>query len=567
MSRRFEDLEAEGEGGRDSPEQDLEEDSDDRAAIDDRRLSDISIYSSDSEVASLTGVTAGRHYHVLSSSDDDDSDFEELLGKAKAMSPQFNNRGGQASQELPHMVRRLERQDDIEPQAVHGSPVAAAAAQAGDQCYFTDVGDLPVNSKTGKQGRGCKFFSTLNGPELIINQAADYAKRFADQWPKNDNGKYDATFRNWKYMLVVQETGEVERREHLHALFISDNNSKRSYKNVRDTFFNGAAADVKTCRNETNACIYLRKGDQPKAEYESLFADGPHYGDNLRIVCEAGNAPKYNKRGRATGARQALVDTMKKLQEESDTHGGFRAYMQQLFDEHGGTCLSAMNAIKAVGNLWVPDREEGPRTVIFHIGLTGGGKTRSALQYAKNSGKPFLFLTASGNFCFDNLWNEKIIILDDFRGQHISFSAVLNITDVTNGVEVKARYSNKLMTADEFHFCCPVHPSELWGHLEENLEGKMSQLARRTTEIRLYGAPGPETVVNDSGETVLKANPPMIFQTTLSDYKTAWSQSKEAWLRVQNGDKTGANGPGCPRGVHGGTQRCACWGNRGFLNP
>lgn len=550
----FVDLESEGGGSADEPELSEDWDTDDREAIDDRPDSELSVQSSsDEEISDATaGVTAGRQWELLGT-DSDDSDFDELMGQAKALSPQFNNRAQRAAEELPHMVDRrlsLTRQNDIVP-----VPITLR-----DDCYFADVGELPISANTGKVMRGCKFFATLNGSEEVIAQAADYAKRFAAEWETATEGaeacgQIEATeFRGWTYMLVVQETGEVNKREHLHALFISHNNNKRSYKNVQDIFFNGAKADVKVCRNDTNACIYLRKGDQPKAEYQSTFADGPTYGHNLRIVCEAGKAPKYNKRGRATGVRQELVDNMKTLQEQ-DLMGGQRAYMQALFAQNGGACLSAMNAIKAVGNLWVPDREIGPRTLIFHVGLTGGGKTRSALQIAKDSGKPYLFLTASGGFSFDNLWNEKIIILDDFRGMHISFSAVLNITDVTNGVEVKARYSNKLMTADTFHFCCPVHPSELWGHLEENLEGKMAQLARRTTEIRVYGAPGPDTVVDESGNTVLKANRPQIFQTTPTNYKTAWSQSKLAWHEIQTADNRANPAVAVPGGF------------RGFLNP
>jgi len=516
-------------GSADEPDSEGEYDSDDREAIDDRRLSEISIYSSsEEEVKSLTDVTAGRNNWVpLVSDSDSDSDFEELMDTAKSLSPQFNGtvipRG---TEELPHMVGRSP------PVAGQVAPVAVAAGDLVDTCYFQDLDDLQSNPKTGIMGRACKFFMTLNGPELVIDQAADYAKKWCEAWPKDDQNKFDKIFRGWTYVLVVQETGEENGREHLHALVISENKQKRSYKQCQDTIFGGAKADCKVCRNDANACIYLRKGDQPKAEYETLFQKGPTYGRNLRIIAEAGNGPKLNSRGLKIGARDELVATMKRLQEEN-LMGGQRKYLRTLFEEHGGTVLSAMPSIQKVGNLWVPDRDEGHRTLVFHCGLTGGGKTRSAVQIAKDSGKPYLLLTASGNFCFDNLWNEKILIFDDFRGHHISFSAVLNITDVTQGVEVKARYTNSIMTADEFHFCCPVHPSELWGHLEENLEGKMDQLARRTTEIRVYKAPGPDTVVDRSGRSVLKANDPKIFKTTPSDYKSAWSQSKMAWLEVQ----------------------------------
>jgi len=160
-------------------------------------------------------------------------------------------------------------------------------------------------------------------------------------------------------------------------------------------------------------------------------------------------------------------------------HRGFTALQQQ---------------VRCVPRKWDPGADYAPPSVRWYYGSSGSGKSREAFTQALADPLRGMYSKPAGNRWFDGYSGEPIIIFDDFRGDWFTFSYLLRILDVYP-IQVECKGSMVALSADTFYITCPLRPEVLYANLANREDGRIQQLLRRITEIRLFGeepeAPAP----------------------------------------------------------------------------
>lgn len=123
-------------------------------------------------------------------------------------------------------------------------------------------------------------------------------------------------------------------------------------------------------------------------------------------------------------------------------------------------------------------------TVVWHVGESGAGKSYSRVELIKKYGKDNVYLMSDyKGGGFDNYCGEKVLFMDEFRGQ-MPFNELLIILDKYVN-QVHARYANAYTLYDEVHITSIMPPEKLYEVMVENWRvfEPQEQLFRRVTSI------------------------------------------------------------------------------------
>lgn len=118
----------------------------------------------------------------------------------------------------------------------------------------------------------------------------------------------------------------------------------------------------------------------------------------------------------------------------------------------------------------------------WHLGSSGSGKTYTYVKLCEENGEDNVYLVTDYQDPFGKYNGERIIVLDEFRGQ-IPYYVLLNQVLSNYRVQVHSRYSNRYSLWTEVHFCTVYTPQmcyEKMVHSNHNIDG-IDQLNRRIT--------------------------------------------------------------------------------------
>lgn len=122
-----------------------------------------------------------------------------------------------------------------------------------------------------------------------------------------------------------------------------------------------------------------------------------------------------------------------------------------------------------------------PVKVYWHTGETGSGKSFARVLLSQKVGEDNIyFLTTYGAGAFDNYCGQKVLWIEDYRGE-FPFPMFLRLLDVYK-CEVPARYSNVKALWDEIHITSVLTPMQCYpDHCGSH--DTIEQLLRRITSI------------------------------------------------------------------------------------
>lgn len=149
--------------------------------------------------------------------------------------------------------------------------------------------------------------------------------------------------------------------------------------------------------------------------------------------------------------------------------------------------LIALQAIvRCVPRRWDPGTCPAPCTVRWYYGKSGSGKSRAAFTEGYSDALRPCYTKSAGNRWWCSYAGEPVVILDDYRSDWFTFGQLLRLIDVYP-LQVETKGSQVQMCADTFIFTCPLRPEILYASLGNREDGRIQQLLRRITEIRLFG--------------------------------------------------------------------------------
>lgn len=123
-----------------------------------------------------------------------------------------------------------------------------------------------------------------------------------------------------------------------------------------------------------------------------------------------------------------------------------------------------------------------PMKVIWHTGQTGSGKSYERVQLAERVGEDNIFyLTAFNSGAFDNYNGQKILWIEDYRGE-FKLQEFLRLLDVYKA-EIPARFSNIKALWNEVHITSVLTPREVYPQACSSDNDRIEQLLRRITSI------------------------------------------------------------------------------------
>lgn len=182
---------------------------------------------------------------------------------------------------------------------------------------------------------------------------------------------------------------------------------------------------------------------------------------------------------------QCTLDTMDKNEKRIflKTHDPLKLYDENLISEE--QCVRIIKAKQFIETQRDNTEREKP-VVLWFYGGTGSGKTRTATEIARESGKSWWMTSDPDLKWFDGYHGQEYAIIDDFRRQGIKFNHVLRLADrYPYRVQVKGGYVN--WCPKVIIFTCPVHPHDCYQYIDKegNLQDwdNLDQFIRRIDAI------------------------------------------------------------------------------------
>ena len=184
--------------------------------------------------------------------------------------------------------------------------------------------------------------------------------------------------------------------------------------------------------------------------------------------------------------------------------------------------------VSIIKNMYFDKRnQETPfkRDVKVHwlIGDSGSGKTGITLDLLKEYGEDSFFIVSDYQNPFDGYAGERIIILDEFRGQ-IPYAVLLGMLEGYKK-EMHARYANVLGLWDEVYISTIKTPEEVYAKMMEKEDTEtdpISQLLSRITDISYcYRVNRPTGTKKDRD-----GNPAEFFRYTFDKYRELNKEGK-----------------------------------------
>lgn len=291
-----------------------------------------------------------------------------------------------------------------------------------------------------------------------------------------------------KYYRIGEEIGE-NGTPHLQAVFYF--NSQRNMNNVKAALGCNRWHLEMLHRGSTPqaAAEYCAKGKQSHAEWTRLRTRGPNYGVDA-TVHDFGDIPQQGKR--------TDIDAGIELIQSGSS-------WNELCEQAPKVVLRYPQGTKHLLAARVAVRKE--KTVVrWMYGPTGTGKS----QYCAEN-HPDAYWKMGANQWWDGYEGEKTVVLDDFRGDWMTFHHLLRLLDrYPMKVEVKGASIN--FSPSLILVTSNVAPWEIYsGRTSED----MAQLARRV-------------------ETVVEMTPVASIEMTGPAHYTAWKAAQPAAPNLLN---------------------------------
>ena len=115
--------------------------------------------------------------------------------------------------------------------------------------------------------------------------------------------------------------------------------------------------------------------------------------------------------------------------------------------------------------------------VFWYYGSTGSGKSRAASDAA-----PSAYWKNPSNKWWDGYEGQSDVIIDDYRPDFCTFSALLRLFD-RYPMQVEAKGSSVQFIAKRLFVTCPKSPDDVWANRSEE---DIAQLTRRITEVKHF---------------------------------------------------------------------------------
>jgi hypothetical protein len=130
-------------------------------------------------------------------------------------------------------------------------------------------------------------------------------------------------------------------------------------------------------------------------------------------------------------------------------------------------------------------QDEGRSVKVYWLyGKTATGKTRLAVEAAKDSGLPFYRTTAQKD-PFEFYEAEPIVILDELRPSIIPYGELLSLImpHSDGNIAMSSRYHNKKLSCEEIWITTPFDPVSFFNRYDTDKCDGGEQLYRRLTEV------------------------------------------------------------------------------------
>ena len=135
---------------------------------------------------------------------------------------------------------------------------------------------------------------------------------------------------------------------------------------------------------------------------------------------------------------------------------------------------------------WVKEFEGQKTETIWIYGPVGAGKTRKAVELAKNSGKPYIILGSSNDYFQEYESDKHFVILDELRPQDFKYSDLLRILDpYQHDVYAPRRYHNAPLNIENCVITTPYSPIAFYKYcavIDKKVD-TYEQLRRRISKI------------------------------------------------------------------------------------
>lgn len=135
---------------------------------------------------------------------------------------------------------------------------------------------------------------------------------------------------------------------------------------------------------------------------------------------------------------------------------------------------------------WLKEFDGHKMETIWIYGKAGAGKTRKALELAKESGKPYIILGSSNDYFQEYESDKHFVILDELRPNDLKYSDLLRILDpYQHDVYSPRRYHNSPLNIEVCVITTPYSPKAFYDKcniVDEEID-TFEQLNRRISKI------------------------------------------------------------------------------------
>jgi len=263
------------------------------------------------------------------------------------------------------------------------------------------------------------------------------------------------------YLLAAAEVGE-SGTPHLQGY--AELKAPTSFSTLASTL--AKRAHIEVCRDKLKAEEYVRKGEQPHAEWSEKGVGGPNYGTNLEIWLEYGQKKQQGKRSDLDAVTE-MLQSGKRLRDIAEE-------LPIQFIKYSKGIQSWLQVSDT------PRSKDEPLDVVVHYGPTGTGKTWKAME---DFPELFKYSVTCGQW-FDGYDGQEQVLIDEYRGQ-LPFAMLLQLLDVYP-LQVQVKGGFKQWKPNKIIITSPVHPALWYKNLDKDHDGLILQLQRRINAIYLF---------------------------------------------------------------------------------
>lgn len=291
------------------------------------------------------------------------------------------------------------------------------------------------------------WFCVLNNPEEhgFTGTPEEIAEKIAEKWIEG----------NPQRTCAVAYCISADGLKHCHAVF----------------------EDIKTMRFTAVQKLYPgmhiepTKGNKEQAEdYINKRGKFAEKGEQVLYIARRGEIKGAQGQRRDLEVIEDLIQQGKKPREILAMSLSYRRYEKYIRDAY-----------------YDKRYQETPRSrdvnIVWHVGQSGSGKSYIQMQLAEQYGDDEVYLVTDYDHPWDKYNGERIVILDEFRGQ-IRFHVLMNLLDVYR-IQLPCRYSNLYAVWAEVHVCTVLPPDAVYKKMvaEFQVYDTYEQLCRRINTI------------------------------------------------------------------------------------